>query len=418
VPSLDLRFADNKSLVDAVTGQQLVTFTRASDGTFVDSAGVIQTAATDVPRFDHNPTTLENLGLLVEEQRTNSIRNNTMVGAVAGTPGTIPTNWFAQSSAAGITFAVASVGTESGIAYVDIQVSGTPVADGTSQISFEENAQIAALSGQTWTGSVYCSLAAGTLPGSAVLRVIERSIGGSFLASSVTSFAPTNAALDTQRAIHTRALSNALTAFTNARIDVSYFSGVAVNFTLRIGLPQLELGAFATSPILTTTAAVTRSADVVSITGSAFSSWYRQDEGTFYADTNLLAGVTSTNRFVFEANDGVATTGDKWDLRRTGGSAYRTTIRDGGVSNSDQTISTSANPLRITVAANSSAVFTSANGTVTSSAVKFPTGFPTVDRLFIGGGIDAPTLQTNGTIRRLCFWPQRLADASLQQITQ
>jgi hypothetical protein len=71
VPSLDLRFADNKSLTDAVTGASLVTFTRASDGTYVDSAGVIQTAATDVPRFDHNPTTGESLGLLVEEARTN-----------------------------------------------------------------------------------------------------------------------------------------------------------------------------------------------------------------------------------------------------------------------------------------------------------------------------------------------------------
>jgi len=73
VPTLDLRFADNKSLTDAVTGASLVTFTRASSGTYVDSAGVIQTATNDVPRFDHNPTTGESLGLLVEEARTNSI---------------------------------------------------------------------------------------------------------------------------------------------------------------------------------------------------------------------------------------------------------------------------------------------------------------------------------------------------------
>ena len=33
VPSLDLRFADTKSLTDAVTGQSLVTFTRASSAT-------------------------------------------------------------------------------------------------------------------------------------------------------------------------------------------------------------------------------------------------------------------------------------------------------------------------------------------------------------------------------------------------
>jgi hypothetical protein len=64
VPSLDLRFADNKSLVDAVTGASLITFNRASSGTYTDSAGVIQTASNNVPRFDHNPTTGESLGLL------------------------------------------------------------------------------------------------------------------------------------------------------------------------------------------------------------------------------------------------------------------------------------------------------------------------------------------------------------------
>ncbi len=71
VPSLDLRFADTKSLTDAVTGQSLVTFTRASSGTYVGSDGLIKTAAVNEPRFDHNPTTGESLGLLVEEQRTN-----------------------------------------------------------------------------------------------------------------------------------------------------------------------------------------------------------------------------------------------------------------------------------------------------------------------------------------------------------
>ena len=81
VPSLDLRFADNKSLVDAVTGASLITFARASSGTYVDSAGVLQTAATDVPRFDHNPTTGESLGLLAEEARTNLLLNSGTLSA-------------------------------------------------------------------------------------------------------------------------------------------------------------------------------------------------------------------------------------------------------------------------------------------------------------------------------------------------
>ncbi len=71
VPSLDLRFADSKSLVDAISGQNLITFTRSSNGTYVGSDGLLKTATTNEPRFDHNPLTGECLGLLVEEQRVN-----------------------------------------------------------------------------------------------------------------------------------------------------------------------------------------------------------------------------------------------------------------------------------------------------------------------------------------------------------
>jgi len=46
--SLDLQFADRKSLVDATTGQQLVDFTRASSGTYVGSDGLIKTAVTNL----------------------------------------------------------------------------------------------------------------------------------------------------------------------------------------------------------------------------------------------------------------------------------------------------------------------------------------------------------------------------------
>ena len=66
-PTLNLDFANTKVL------DPRVTFARASTGTFVGANGLIQTAASDVPRFDHNPTTGESLGLLVEEARTNLV---------------------------------------------------------------------------------------------------------------------------------------------------------------------------------------------------------------------------------------------------------------------------------------------------------------------------------------------------------
>jgi hypothetical protein len=63
--SLDLRFADKKTLTDRVSGTNLITFSRASSGTYVGSDGLIKTAVTDAPRFDHDPVTGESLGLLV-----------------------------------------------------------------------------------------------------------------------------------------------------------------------------------------------------------------------------------------------------------------------------------------------------------------------------------------------------------------
>jgi len=47
-PALDLNFAENKSLVDDVSGSNLVTFTRTSAATYVDSNGVIKTAGVNL----------------------------------------------------------------------------------------------------------------------------------------------------------------------------------------------------------------------------------------------------------------------------------------------------------------------------------------------------------------------------------
>jgi hypothetical protein len=58
---------------------------------------------------------------------------------------------------------------------------------------------------------------------------------------------------------------------------------------------QLEAGAFATSYIPTTTATVTRAADIsTSVATSVFeNSWYRQDEGTVFANARTLQSATS-----------------------------------------------------------------------------------------------------------------------------
>jgi len=64
-PALDLNFARQKRL------DPRITFTRGSTATYVGSDGLIKTAASGEARFDHDPVTEESLGLLIEEDRRN-----------------------------------------------------------------------------------------------------------------------------------------------------------------------------------------------------------------------------------------------------------------------------------------------------------------------------------------------------------
>jgi hypothetical protein len=59
---------------------------------------------------------------------------------------------------------------------------------------------------------------------------------------------------------------------------------------------QLEIGSFATSFIPTAASQVTRVADVATIQGSNFYSWYNQNEGSVYVNAAELSTATSGNR--------------------------------------------------------------------------------------------------------------------------
>ena len=609
VPSLDLRFADNKSLTDAVTGASLVTFTRASNGTYTDSAGVLQTATTDAPRFDHSITssttnlvlrseefdtvnwtklgstvtpnatssptgattadklvesatnaehlgrqivsgysagaavscsifvkaaertslkirvldtvvnangfegaintaggttagsssgtgtltsvtatnvgnswwkivvvgvvsstsisclfdvfvlsgnassstvyagngtsgiylwgaqleqsatvgpyvptttaaatsnTTESLGLLVEEQRTNSVANNTMVGAVAGTPGTIPTGWiYATDSSNGLTLSIVGTGVENGINYIDFRFNGTTVASPATCAIGIVNATAA--TGQTWTASTYWKLAAGTATGITgwQIGIIESTAGGSFVTGAFyAQTAPTSAALITQRPAATRTLSGGATiGLVTYPINVSVAGNTAIDFTIRIGLPQLEQGAFATSPILTSTAAATRNADVASITGSAFSGWYRQDEGTVFAE-----GRAVNNGVIAVANDG------SFDNRKPQlnlgaiGSVDANYVAAGSLVASFTQVSSVGISNRWATAYAVDNFGFSSNGLAPAqdSSGALPSGINAL-RL---GSFQNGSSYANGPIKRLCFWPARLPNSTLQALTQ
>jgi hypothetical protein len=322
VPSLDLRFADDKSLHDAVTGASLVTFTRASSATYIDSAGTLQTAATDVPRFDHNPTTGESLGLLVEEQRTNLLLNT------------------------------ATLSTQS--------VTVTAVAH---TLSFYGSGTVT-LSGASTAGPAVGS--------------------GAFPARTTLTFTPSAGTL-------------------------------TLTVTGSVTSAQLEAGAFPTSYIPTTAAAATRSADVASITGANFSSWYRQDEGTVFAENSQSATSGDVAySYYLDAGGGLANSiySDVTSGNRRGvvfsGNVVQCATNFGAITSGVQARTAfGLKQDQFGLALNGGSVGTDNSGSI-------PTG---ITRIFVGNN-SASSAAINGTIKRLTYWPQRLPNSTLQAITQ
>jgi hypothetical protein len=250
-----------------------------------------------LPRLDYrnaDGTLSSTPRLLLEPQRTNSIRNSTMVGAVAGTPGTLPTNW-ARVTGAGLTQTVAGIGTENGLQYIDYRLSGT-ASSGFAQLNLEGTTQIAALNGQTWTFSTYLKTISGT-PDNYRLGMIERNAVGTIVKTVATNAFPTTTL---SQFVYSRAVDGGATvAFVQPVFYMTLTNGETYDFTIRIAAPQMELGAFATTFIPTSTAAVTRLVDMGtnSFLNSLQSNQILSTQGTFFIETELL-GV-QTNRTVW-----------------------------------------------------------------------------------------------------------------------
>ena len=395
VPSLDLRFADNKSLVDAVTGASLVTFTRASSGTFVDSAGVIQTAATDVPRFDNNPTTGESLGLLAEEQRANLLlRSEEFDNA----------SWTKTRS---------SISADSTIAPNGSLTADKLVEDTTAGATHLVSVGSGLIAGNTYTYSVYAKAAGrdwfimspggtwgygwfninngtlGTLvDGGSNPTAAVNAVGNGWYRCSITLTAVANAGIQ-----FLMATSNGTVTYDGNGTSGIYLWGA-----------QLEEGAFPTSYIPTTTAAVTRSADVASITGSAFSGLYRQDEGTFYGEaTGLSGGATITVRASADAGEMIQFVNGLGQTAVISAAAIQAIFGSPGTNK--QAFAFKANDFaqkRVGVA-----LETDSSGTL-----------PVVDMATIGKFDFGGQTSLNGRIRRLVFWLVRLPNTTLETLIQ
>jgi hypothetical protein len=385
-----------------------LSFTRASTAWAYNSAGVLTSYAVDTPRFDYNPSTLAPRGLLIEEARTNSIRNNSMTGAAAGTPGTLPTNWSAPATAAGITRQIIGTGTVNGIPYIDIKFSGTAVA-GDTVLFAEPTTGVATVNATTWTSAAFVSLVGGSLTNvTPKFGMRYRAAAGASIASQVFESAIVPTATLT-RYTTTATAADATVAFVTPSLTLTMASG-AVDITVRIGAPQLELGSFATSPILTTTVTVTRAVDVGPVLTSTFG--FNAAEGTLFVVCTPV-GVGSGLQTAVYLDDN--TNNERMGIRASATSNSMLVV-DGGVTQVNAGIGTLVAGTKFKAAfayklndfagcMNGGTVLTDTVGTV-----------PTVTKMQIGTRTSG-TEPLNGWYEQVACYAPRLDNATVQRIT-
>ena len=388
LPSLNLNFAKTKVL------DPRVTFTRASTGTFVGSNGLIQTAASGAARFDHNPTTEESLGLLVEEARTNLLTYSEQFNDAS---------WIKTYPPVNSNVFVAPDGTLTADEIIP-ESNGVYVSKGVTLTATIYSGSIYVRAGTATSFTFYLATSGLGLGASCIFNLSNGT------ASSVTHYGSSSNFTASIQALpdnwYRCSIAGSCTATTWYH-QVGIFNNQSNN--IYVWGAQLEAGAFPTSYIPTVASTVTRAADLASMTGTNFSSWYRQDEGTILGVCrNPLSGTQTYAGF----DD--ATSSNQLNVYSDETTGYMTVVLAGSVvanltlgtlssANKNQFCGTyKLNSFAATL--NSGSVLTDTSGAV-----------PAITQLRIGRSQGGSSLF--GTIARLTYYPVRLPDAQLQALT-
>jgi hypothetical protein len=393
-PSFSRDFAGLKTLDHGVG--PAITFTRASDATYFDADGVLQTASNNVPRFDHSGGS--SLGLLIEEARTNLFERSAEFDNAYWTKERVTISSNAVTAPDGsLTADAVFETTDNG--FHTVKRDGSFTIDATNTLSFFCKAN----------GRTVLSLQIGGLNSvrfdlSAVTATVVNSTGGT--TGSITSVGN-----GWFRCVATRqsTVNGNATLLLYSGSDIQYAGDVTKGIYLWGA--QAEAGAFATSYIPTTSAAATRAADSAVVT--PISSFYNQAEGTLFAEYSRTTVAKQTYFLGF--SDPTAGGNEEMYIETSGAtpSTQRYQVRDGGVSQAaiGNYTSATANTIykvaagyavdNFAVSQNGAAVSTDTSGTL-----------PTVTRMDVGTG------QLSSThIRKIAYWPRRLSNTLLQQLT-
>ena len=278
-PSLKLNFAGSRSL------DPCITFTRSSVGTYVGRDGLIKTAGENEPRFDHDPETLESLGLMIEEPRTNLAEYGTIVGDSNG--------WYNRPAFnTAVNNSISPDGTQNATLLTNLNAESDP-----DLYSFE---QYAIGSNKTITHTIYVKSPDAANVGKEINFRGKRTVG---TASSWGQKFILTAEWQRVTITHTYQADNTQgRAYIGADPNTSHPAGAATS-CLFWGL-QVEEGSFATSFIPTSGSTVTRADDKAEV---FYDGWY--DNGSSVKPSTFVGKFQTYNlsatRMVAEGSNGV-----------------------------------------------------------------------------------------------------------------
>ena len=313
--------------IKPTSGAGDMTVVRATTATRVNSAGVIESVAINVPRLDYPP-----LGgcpsILVEPLRTNLILQSQDISSadwVKGNAPTITTN-----------IAVAPDGTTTadGIKADDALtfkiISQTKIVTANSTVT--SSVFVKKETSQTNFGGFAFIFTGGTTK---ILRLSVDAVLG--IVQSIAGNTLTDTTNVEDYGTYWRISATTTDNGSNTSLQYVYYATASTNgtnFTQGVGSVrtvwgfQLEVASNATSYIPTVAATVTRTADEISKTG--ISSLIGQTEGTLYDEVNLsVRSEASLFRRILMISNGAET--DSTYLRVTSGNIVQFVSFDGGV---------------------------------------------------------------------------------------
>lgn len=401
--------------LDWTTGltQGAVGVTRAGVATFVGSNGLIQSASADTQRIDYSTGVA---GLLVEESRSNisTYSEDFLNTAAAGE--TRPWGWTRLT-----------VSLLAGTAPDDTNNANELIEDTTASSTHQIQRNYSVTSGASYTLSFFAKkntrdwIALDMFDGTNHKTYFDLTNGtvgtvGSGATASIDALAD-----GWYRCKITRTVAAAtITAVVNIATGDNVASYTGESKSIYGFGAQLEAGAFATSYIPTEASAVTRNADVATVTGTNFSDFFNATEGTFgieayFLDANALA---ADRKPLFYAGDGVSNVSNVFEIGRqeNNGNPYmRAMTYSGGATQTSFNMGLSTGqPVSAVMGYKVDSVSGAINGNnpVSDTSATMPVG---IDQLRLGSNT---TIFMSGWVRSFRYWPQRLINNEIRAFSK